>query len=109
MALGEISEMEANPFVNHREVATPTVLQRDDWKIRRGDVADYEGTRHLWETVYGVPRSPDSMHWLYERPTLRGRASSGWRRRWVRDGLSPPDRSSHGVCVSTIARCSSPK
>jgi len=58
--------MEANAFVNHREVATPSVLQRDDWKIRRGDVADYEGTRHLWETVYGVPRSPDSMHWLYE-------------------------------------------
>jgi GNAT superfamily N-acetyltransferase len=37
-----------------------------DWKIRRGTVADYEGTRRLWETVYGVPRSIESLRWLYE-------------------------------------------
>ena len=58
--------MEANPFVHHRAVGNPMVLQRDEWKIRRGDASDYEGTRHLWETVHGVPRSPESIHWLYE-------------------------------------------
>jgi GNAT superfamily N-acetyltransferase len=36
-----------------------------DCKIRRGDVTDYEGTRRLWETVYGVPRSLESIQWLY--------------------------------------------
>jgi GNAT superfamily N-acetyltransferase len=47
-------------------VGANSVLGPSDWKIRRGNVDDYEGTRRLWETVYGAPRSSDSIHWLYE-------------------------------------------
>jgi GNAT superfamily N-acetyltransferase len=37
-----------------------------DFCLRRGGVADYDGIRRLREAVYGVPRSLESIRWLYE-------------------------------------------
>jgi GNAT superfamily N-acetyltransferase len=39
---------------------------RAGWTIRLGTTADYDGVRRLWETVYGMPRSLDSLRWLYQ-------------------------------------------
>jgi GNAT superfamily N-acetyltransferase len=35
-------------------------------RLRRGGAPDHEGIRELAEAVYGVPRSPASIRWLYE-------------------------------------------
>lgn len=36
------------------------------WTIRRGDAGDYAAIRELYETIYGRPRTLDSIRWLYD-------------------------------------------
>src|SRR5260370_8678492 len=42
------------------------VAEVNDICLRRGDAADYPGVCRLAEAVYGVPRSLDSVRWLYQ-------------------------------------------
>lgn len=50
-------------------VVEPRKVESDvrHFHLRRGDAADYPGLGRLWEAVYGVPRSLDSLRWLYEQ------------------------------------------
>ncbi len=66
--VGALVETRVSARVGDRNIweSRKEAAEVSDICLRQGDAADYPGVCRLAEAVYGVPRSLDSVRWLYQ-------------------------------------------